>query len=98
MHNVENLRWAMLQNIDRAFARFGRELRESLDDTIAATKGAIQAACAKREERAEAIAEETAALRRQEKALDALAAALGGGQARECGQGADATDRNHQEK
>ncbi|MBI5571247.1 MAG: dynamin family protein [Desulfomonile tiedjei] len=57
-HNVENLRWATLQNLNDAFRRFGLTLDQRFQETIAATHGAIEAAYVKRKEHAEAIAEE----------------------------------------
>jgi len=57
-HNVENLRWATLQNLNDAFRRFGLALDQRFQETIAATHGAIQAAYVKRKEHAEAIAED----------------------------------------
>jgi len=56
--NVENLRWATLQNLDRAFRNFRTLLDERMSDTIMATHGAIQAACAKRNEQSDASREE----------------------------------------
>ncbi|RPI96631.1 MAG: Dynamin family protein, partial [Spirochaetales bacterium] len=44
MFNVENLRWATLQNLDTTFRRFAAELDSRLGDTINATRGAIVAA------------------------------------------------------
>jgi len=61
-HNVENLRWATLQNLNDAFHRFGLTLDQRFRDTIAATHGAIQAAFVKRKEHAEAIVEDVARL------------------------------------
>ncbi|NPV09705.1 MAG: Dynamin family protein [Anaerolineae bacterium] len=57
-HNVENLRWATLQDLNEAFRQFGLSLDERLRDTVAATQGAVQAAWSKRRERAEGVAEE----------------------------------------
>jgi GTP-binding protein EngB required for normal cell division len=57
-HNVENLRWATLQNLNDAFRRFGLTLDQRFQETIAATHGAIQAAYDKRKEHAEAIADD----------------------------------------
>lgn len=48
--NVGNARWATQQNLDRAFLRFGSALRARLDETVAATYGAIEAASRRREE------------------------------------------------
>ncbi|MGI9862137.1 dynamin family protein [Moorella naiadis] len=50
LNNVENLRWATLQNLDQAFRRFGSSLDERLQATVLATQGAIQAARSKRQE------------------------------------------------
>lgn len=58
IYNVENLRSATIQNINRAFARFSSELKETLSDTIDATKGAIVAATNKRHEHADAVTKE----------------------------------------
>ena len=55
--NVENLRWATLQNLNDAFHRFGTVLDERFSETINATHGAIQAAYIKRKEHAESIDE-----------------------------------------
>lgn len=56
--NVENLRWATLQNLNRAFRNFSTLLDERMSDTIKATHGAIQAAYTRRREQAEVVAEE----------------------------------------
>ncbi|ABB14654.1 dynamin family protein [Carboxydothermus hydrogenoformans] len=56
--NVENLRWATLQNLDQAFRQFGLSLEERLQETILATRGAIQAAREKRLEHSQNIAQE----------------------------------------
>jgi GTPase SAR1 family protein len=77
MHNVENLRWATLRNLDRAFMHFAASLDECLEETIAATQGAIQAACARREQQAGPLAEETTRLRAKVQELENLKAALG---------------------
>ncbi|MFA5553670.1 MAG: dynamin family protein [Phycisphaerae bacterium] len=56
MQNVENLRWAVYQNIDKSFIRFDSELQKRFDQTLIATQGAIQAALKKRKEHSETIA------------------------------------------
>ncbi len=56
--NVENLRWATLQNLNDAIRRFGLTLDQRFQETIAATHGAIHAAYVKRKEHAEAITED----------------------------------------
>lgn len=61
-HNVENLRWATLQNLNDAFRRFGSALDQRFQETIAATHGAIQAAYVKRKEHADAIAHDVSQL------------------------------------
>jgi GTP-binding protein EngB required for normal cell division len=43
INNVENLRWATLQNLDQAFRVFGSILDERLQATISSTHGALQA-------------------------------------------------------
>jgi GTP-binding protein EngB required for normal cell division len=48
--NVENLRWAILQNLDAAFRRFEGWFDERLAEAIEATRGAIDAALIKRRE------------------------------------------------
>jgi GTP-binding protein EngB required for normal cell division len=60
--NLENLRWATLQNLDRAFRNFSSLLDKRMSDTIQATHGAIQAACTKRSEQSDAVAAELARL------------------------------------
>ncbi len=47
--NVENIRWSMLQNLNISFARFASGVKERLAETVAATKGAMEAANARRE-------------------------------------------------
>ncbi len=48
LFNVENLRWATLQNLDTTFRNFASELDARLGDTVRATKGAIVAALEKK--------------------------------------------------
>lgn len=85
-HNVENARWATLQNLDQAFLRFGAVLRESLENTVAATYGAMEAASRRRREQAGLVSGEVARLRETAAELRALGAAIlgvDGSQARE---------------
>jgi hypothetical protein len=49
-HNVENLRWALYQNVKNAFDRFALELEEYFLETIIYTRGTIEAACLTRSE------------------------------------------------
>ena len=60
--NVENLRWATLQNLDRAFRLFTASLDERLAETIAATHGAVKAAMERRREHAERTADDIAGI------------------------------------
>ncbi|GEM_PF-2356177 len=46
--NVENIRWSMLQNLNISFARFASRIKERLTETVAATKGAMEAARVRR--------------------------------------------------
>ena len=55
VRNVENIRWATLQNLDQAFRRYASVLDERLKATIEATRGAIQAAHLRRKERTETV-------------------------------------------
>jgi tRNA U34 5-carboxymethylaminomethyl modifying GTPase MnmE/TrmE len=74
IHNVENLRWATLQNIDAAFRVFSRELDEDLARTIDATHGAIATAYARRKEHADEIADRTRHLQEISRDLQVLIA------------------------
>lgn len=76
VHNVENLRWATLQNIDAAFRVFSRELDEDLTHTIEATYGAIEAAYTRRKEHADEIADRTRHLQKASGDLQELLDAL----------------------
>jgi tRNA U34 5-carboxymethylaminomethyl modifying GTPase MnmE/TrmE len=62
--NVENLRWATLQNVDAAFRRFAAAFDERLAEVIAATRGAIDAAAEKRRMHADEADAELSRLRR----------------------------------
>ncbi len=62
IHNVENLRWATLQNLDHAFRKFISDLDNGLSETISATHGAIEAVIEHRKSHAENIAEEMSQL------------------------------------
>lgn len=76
VQNVENLRWATLQNVDAAFRVFSREIDEELARTIDATHGAIAAAYRQRKERADEIAERVRFLGEASRTLQELIAAL----------------------
>ena len=55
VQNVENIRWATLQNLDQSFRRYASALDERLKATVEATRGAIQAAHLRRKERTETV-------------------------------------------
>lgn len=62
MQNVENLRWAVFQNIDKSFIRFRSEMKEQFEQTLIATRGAVEAALQKRKEHSEMVAGELSRL------------------------------------
>jgi len=62
VNNVENLRWATLQNLDQAFRCFGSTLDERLQATITSTHGAVQSVRSKRADQSRSMAPETARL------------------------------------
>src|SRR5438552_61208 len=55
IRNVENLRWATLQNIEDTFRRFGAELDERLSMSLDATRGAMKKALEQRKRHAEQV-------------------------------------------
>lgn len=70
--NVENIRWSMLQNLNISFAGFARRTRERLDETVAATQGAMQAAHARRQARDGSIEAEVSRMADRIAALEAV--------------------------
>jgi len=74
--NVGNARWATQQNLDRAFLRFGSTLRGRLEETVAATYGAIEAASRRRQEEGEKASQEGPRLRAAANELHATLLAL----------------------
>jgi len=60
--NVENPRWATLQNLDAAFRRFEAWFDDRLAETIEATRGATDAALLKRCEHADRVRDDFARL------------------------------------
>jgi len=56
VHNVENLRWATLQNLDRAFRLFSTSLDNRLAGTVESTHGAIKAVIEDRKRHADRAA------------------------------------------
>jgi GTP-binding protein EngB required for normal cell division len=74
--NVENLRWASLQNLDSAFHRFAAWFDERLDEAIAATRGAIETAVGRRRAHAEEVRDALLQLRQSAELLQELRADL----------------------
>jgi hypothetical protein len=70
--NVENLRWATLQNLDRAFRRFEDWFGDRLADAIEATRGAIDAALVQRRHYADRARDELTQLRQASQSLSAV--------------------------
>ena len=58
--NVENIRWSMLQNLNISFAGYARRAKERMDETVAVTKGAMEAAYARRKTHGGSIESEVA--------------------------------------
>jgi hypothetical protein len=59
--NVENLRWATLQNVQLTFARFASRLDERLEIAVSLTEGALRETASRRRERAAEAQEDRAA-------------------------------------
>jgi GTP-binding protein EngB required for normal cell division len=55
IRNVENLRWATMQNLEDAFRRFGPELDDRLAMSLVATRGAMKAALDRRTQHSAAV-------------------------------------------
>ena len=70
--NVENIRWAMLQNLNLSFASFARRAAERLDETVSATRGAMEAAYARRQTRSGSIESEAIRMRNCISTLESL--------------------------
>lgn len=71
IRNAESLRWAILRGLDETFRAAAAQLEERLGDAIAATKGVIEDALARRRDRSFAT---EPALDRLHRSLQALAA------------------------
>ncbi len=76
MTNVENLRWSLVQSVDTTFRRFASALDERLAETIAATRGAIQAALAERTRQDAEVATQRERLAKAIADIEHLGAAL----------------------
>ncbi|MFO7555627.1 MAG: dynamin family protein [Desulfobacterales bacterium] len=60
--NVENLRWSTMQNVNISFARFATRIKERLEETVAATQGAMKTASLRKKNQGETVAEELCSL------------------------------------
>ncbi len=69
LNNVENLRWATLQNLNNTFRRFSTQLGTHLQETIAATQIVIEKTLQKRKEKDESLSKE---LNQKERLADEL--------------------------
>jgi hypothetical protein len=76
--NVENLRWAIFQSIDRTFVQFGAALDQRLADAVTATHGAIRAAITRRQQHSELAREEVAGLEAAAADIERIRARLAG--------------------
>ena len=70
--NVENLRWSTMQNVNISFARFATRIKERLEETVAATQGAMKTADLRKKEHGETVAEELCRLEEVAGALETL--------------------------
>jgi len=72
LRNVENLRWATYQSVEHTFRRFSRTIDERLEETVAATRGAVAAAVKRRAEHASSTAEDLRRLDSLHRRMSAL--------------------------
>lgn len=77
LRNVENVRWAMLRNLDDAFRRFASELDERLEQTIEATRGAIKTAHRRRKENLQTVETDIRRLEEKESELAVIEKTIG---------------------
>lgn len=76
IHNVENLRWATLQNLDHAFRKFISDLDDGLSETISATHGAIEAVIKHKKDHTENVADEMSGIESSITSMTTLEKAL----------------------
>ena len=67
-HNVENIRWATLRNLDDAFRRFSSTLDERLKETAEATRAAMRGSQLRRNENEDTV--QTELIRLEQKAAE----------------------------
>ena len=70
--NVENLRWSTMQNVNISFARFASRIKERLEETVAATQGAMKTARFRKKDHGETVAEELCRLEKVASELETL--------------------------
>ncbi|MGD8981240.1 MAG: dynamin family protein [Desulfobacterales bacterium] len=74
--NVENLRWSTMQNVNISFARFASRVKERLEETVAATQGAMKTARFRKKDHGETVAEAVCRLEKVAGELETLKAGL----------------------
>jgi ribosome biogenesis GTPase A len=74
--NVENLRWSTMQNVNISFARFASRVKERLEETVAATQGAMKTARFRKKDHGETVAEEVCRLEKVAGELETLKVSL----------------------
>ena len=74
--NVENLRWSTMQNVNISFARFASGIKERLEETVAATQGAMKTARFRKKDHGETVAEEVCRLEKVAGELETLKVSL----------------------
>jgi predicted GTPase len=74
--NVENLRWSTMQNVNISFARFATRIKERLEETVAATQGAMKTASSRKKDHGETVAEELCRLEKVAGELETLKVGL----------------------
>ncbi|HDP79449.1 MAG TPA: Dynamin family protein [Spirochaetes bacterium] len=72
IYNVENLRWSTLQNLDAAFRKLELDYDNRLNETLAATHGAIRAVYERRSAKSEEISDELTLLKNASEELGQL--------------------------
>ena len=78
LHNVENLRWAILQNLRQAFRQFPADLEARLEETMNATQGVIAANYEKRRLQTQSLGAGTEKIKTQINTLEAIQSELKG--------------------
>jgi hypothetical protein len=76
--NAENLRWAILRGLDETFRKAIARFEQRLDDAIAATRGVVDDALARRRDRSFAVEPEVDRLQRASASLSVVREELAG--------------------